>query len=884
MFSFIDSVEYYNNFIEGFLNFLNEYKKYNFDVVRLLLEEEVDNNLKDEVYDKLLLYLIVLNSSYSYKSVLEFLVYIGSKDSKLDNRLLEQKIKEDGRISYLLSVAKEERIKVNKNIHLYAPSKEDLVLCIYTEEVLGYKLDLKNISTEEIDNIVNSAARYKKKNLFILLEPLFDYLKTEYRYDLLFYMLNEYITDSIIENNTSISIDNRNYPYIYLNHFRDMFMELTEVEKVKLDILGLDYTIDINENLRPMYFLLIEDIKKEIISLKKKEKYKIQDSLYTLLEKTESQDLSKIILNYLDDSTDIPLMNLLNAWSTKDNRNLEIIRNELIFKDENYRKQIEVDDRSINNLVKIFNICIKENKSIEDMEKTIFIYQVVSLLLSLSKNKEAGEFIYSNKKYYKLESLKGLLLLTITSIVSNRFETLDILYGMFIAEKSYIDLNKKIFKLENKNTIHLIKNLQRYLSDENIEYLAEEYVKKDKDVKITNIKGESYEEEKKSNYKNELLKYRYLYFENTNTLEYIDRRINIDKMTGIQLLNFFEELKEPIRAIYTDGRIKSKEEYIYINFSNNLDEYKDEKNYVENKLIAKELKEEARRIYERLEKIENYVKNIRYDTFYGLVDIILKRKQSFMYLTEIENIVNNSLMRVPKRYKEVLDNSFSVNKAEILFKNNYKNHKENFVINEYYHRKFFHSDYKNLKGFRKKEYREAFNAFVNIYNKEDKGYEDILIDDELKHIILTVEWLWDKEINSYKTATLEESFYLIASYLKAVEIYLFKKINFSLNKTRKKIYLNENISFSQMYNFVFDNREILDKELNEKIENCEKDFYIKNRWDRMKHNPIISYLKLFTDRVEKGQFHDKAYYDIDKLEEIRNDCLYLLRRISTDFI
>ncbi len=177
---------------------------------------------------------------------------------------------------------------------------------------------------------------------------------------------------------------------------------------------------------------------------------------------------------------------------------------------------------------------------------------------------------------------------------------------------------------------------------------------------------------------------------------------------------------------------------------------------------------------------------------------------------------------------------------------------------------------------------------MQSYKDGDESYKEILKDPDLRKLLLTAEWFWEKELNgniSDEEKSGQEFTYLVANYLKSVEIYLKKKIEsiYTNHHIRnEKINDLERATLGNLYHEVYNNPDILEDELLEKIESYLKAIGFRGM-HRHKQNPVFKYLHHFAQRIRNGYFHKDTIVNFSEAKDIRDYTLYVLRRIAIDF-
>ena len=801
-------------------------------IENILSQLEINNQEKEEkeIFYYLSTYLKNLWNKGSYNIVIDFLVCIKA-EKKFDYESLYEFFYEDDKWSNLVDIANEEIEKASE-VGIYDQSFTSTAKRIYREPIVGIDVELENIKKEDIDFIAKNS---KKKNHHGIFKPLFQYLLENDKLELMWYLFNEYIVDSLVGFK---DYHIYNYLNLYLGELMGIMWNFADVRE--LYIKEGDKTLGV-----------------------------IPETKFNLM---------------------------LEAWKNKDRTSLKKHRNNILFGDKKLPEEMMIGEELVENLLYLYNSSVYGSKALPDDMKEYFTYLISVLLLYFDRSDEAARFIYGNNKYYQLDTLNALGILVSIALESNDFETVNMLYGMFLTEKRFLD------KLVGKLEIHI---------EESLELLNElkDLFTREKDGNLydrqINISMESLGDDISREQRELVLKYnlkpiesfRYKFFEEAGTDKLIEENKNYKDLTSLEIKELGESLTLRLKAIFEGARIDSTLVNRKINFvplALGMNAALDEDGYIETNIIPINIKDRSEKIYREYRALGLRINNIKYELLYSIVNKVLSEKTTYLYMENMDTIVEKILKERPEKYERLFLKEWNEKKAEKIFIKSYKNHKENITI-ERLHRACFREDkYKNLTSYSQKnkqrDYDECYNYFVKSYNNSDEFYKEIIEDEDLRKLLLTAEWFWDKEVgdnpdNTNKSG--QEFTYLVANYLKSIEIYLKKKLEkiyeeYKIGNGEKKNL--QNFTLGNLYHEVNNNPELLEDELLEKVNFYLRAINFKDHYeDRHKQNPVFKYLAHFAQKIRNGYFHKDTIVEFHEAENIRDNTLYVLRRIATDF-
>jgi hypothetical protein len=167
-------------------------------------------------------------------------------------------------------------------------------------------------------------------------------------------------------------------------------------------------------------------------------------------------------------------------------------------------------------------------------------------------------------------------------------------------------------------------------------------------------------------------------------------------------------------------------------------------------------------------------------------------------------------------------------------------------------------------------FEEAGNQLDKIIN--NNAYKDI------KKLLLTGEWIWNKTQKNRNGMNEIEFTYVVAPYLKAVELFLTKR----LEGIKRR---NRDLPPVQINNRKI---EILGRGWPGGITLGSIYHYIKDYDDTRKipgsSDMVFAYLKEWVNEIRNGYFHKDLLYEYKKVKEIREKTILLLRRLQADLI
>lgn len=175
------------------------------------------------------------------------------------------------------------------------------------------------------------------------------------------------------------------------------------------------------------------------------------------------------------------------------------------------------------------------------------------------------------------------------------------------------------------------------------------------------------------------------------------------------------------------------------------------------------------------------------------------------------------------------------------------------------------------------------------FSEEDHRLDKLVAFDEVKKLLLTAEWQWQNHVQFLDSDRKEanddsgqEYTYIVANYLKAVEIFLCEKLaNMQVereNLPRIEIYkfgkpkdvivggedYYNGVTMGNFYHYILDYGTTI----------------LKPTADKKK---VKEYLKHWTANVRNSRFHKDTILSIDETNSIRKDTLVIFKRLLSDF-
>ncbi|NMA67034.1 MAG: hypothetical protein GX957_12505 [Clostridiaceae bacterium] len=583
------------------------------------------------------------------------------------------------------------------------------------------------------------------------------------------------------------------------------------------------------------------------------------------------------------------LNKMLKASKDGDTNTFDKSIKELLFKDtadENLKICAELAE----NLITLFYHAIKNNELISREFVEYFCSLILAVMVMVGLYNKASDFICANKEYIQFFSLDKMLLIAFIALRSDNLETVNMIYGIFLTEKTYID-NLRI-------------TLSSYLK-ECVNFLTGIYNRCSHEKKDSFFNGMLARYEKSSDYNIEIETkektieiFKNKFFVQCGVLALCEEAEDISNLSDIELIGLTNKLIRAVKCICEDGSLKTIDTGEKITFSTYASGYNaalDEEHYIETYFTENQDIRHGKRIINNFEINQTKFSNLKYRNTYDLMNYALLEKQTSLYLENMSGIIEKVLNEKPDKYKIYLSEKWDEQKAEKIFAETFKSNE----ILDYIPGNLRHCLLRPNRNHRI-EYcrRELINYLEDSYKKAGDLYEQVFGDPETKGLLIAAEWLWHNEHKSYEYATDEirghEFTYLIANYLKAIELYIVFRLNQYVSKTGRSIeieHLNRReklqvgspgweqmVTMGGLYRCIKDNPELLNDDLRIKIHN----YIDANNNNTYYNHPVFNYLKYFTDEIRNGYFHKDTVLDFSKAADLRAKTLFVLKRIVAD--
>lgn len=798
---------WYREVLSYLLNDRISFDSYSEELILSLLSHKKQEELipqielqRDNAFFRLVTQLRKLWKNKCYREVLEFLINVRfSKD--IDGEKLYKTLNKYDSMKNATKLA----INASKKFEddeVFTMSFIDWVELVYSEEVIGFEIDLENISSSDIDRMGRIAVE-NSDNFF---RSLLQYFVSTSQYELIWYTLYSYIIPSFCGKNCRINKQAASSLRLYIG-------------EIMGELWNLSY---------------------------------ISGEIGLFIERGDS--LFKILLSNNKES---------NEFSEAVNR--------LLFGDLARLKELCLSREVADGMQQLFLAAIHGNELIPRKDAEYFCHLITVVMLAVNMREEAGEFICANKEYFQFNSLEIVAIVTIVTLSSNNFETVNMLYGIFLTEKYQVDRLRSILSTYISEGASYLNKLKALYNN-----------KEDRDIDLFNKK----------------------FFLECGVEELVNKTDKLKAIEDIDLLNMAKEMTAIIKAVSYDGSLKSNYKDMKIYFVYHTVDWSTATNreqYIETDFIPEKIKAQGKGILNTLEPYNPKINNLKYKRAYNIVNEAISKKLTYLYFENMSEIVGDILKEQPEKYRKYF-NEWNEKKAVELFVNAYINHRDTPELSSYL-RECFINKYNNGRVW--DYYREAhqnglFEYFKDLYIKVDNKYEEIFENEEVRKLLLTAEWLWEKECNDIEDIenfrASQEFTYLVANYLKAVEIFLSFKIEKAVKTANKIIYFEKKVrgysekilvgtpnwtreaTMGDLYHLVMNFPELLEENLHGLIIK-----YLDNIRSNNYGNPVVKYLKKFTDEIRNGYFHKDTLLDFQRAFEIRNQTLFVIRSIIADF-
>lgn|GEM_PF-4071774 len=722
--------------------------------------------------------------------------------------------------------------EIAENKKKFDYSYKDWASVVYSSDVLGIDPEFYEFDIDDITNHdIDKIQEVAGEHSHYLFRPMLQYLTELEQYEQLWYMLNRYIIPSFCSKNCRTNNETA----------RSLSLLLGELSGVLRKISYINGEIDLF--------------------------YSKKDSL----EK------------------------MLNASKDGDTETFDIAVKELFFKDID-NNELKLNDKLVESLTKLFYHAIKDNELISRKLSEYFCSLLLGVMVFVGMYNEASSFIYNNKDYIHFTGLDKMLLIVSIALRTDNFDILNMIYGIFLTEKTSIDnLRITITSFIKKCVDYLTGVYNRCIHDNDDSYyhgMMARYEESDVDEKWQNIR-EQYN-------KKTIDIFRDKFFVQCGILDLCEKAKNISDLSDTELTFLANKFSEAVKCICKNGSLTATdtgERIFFISGTIDINATKDEEHYIETYFF------DSQDIGRGTEILNNSVinhtgfNNFKYRSTYNLMYYALLEKQTRLYLENMSGILENVLSERPEKYKIYLAEKWDEHQAEKLFIESFKNDEILDYIPGNLRNCFLKPRYYDARVEHCK--RELLKHLDDSYKKAGDMYEQVFCHPETRRLLITAEWLWHNEYKSYENPASEyhghEFTYLIANYLKAIELYIVFRLNEYVNKTGRiieieqvnrqlgKIHVGspnweEKVAIGNLYYCIKDNPELLNDTLKIKI----RDFMNAHGGNTFSIHPVFNYLRYFADEIRNGYFHKDTILDFPKAAELRAKTLFVLKRIVAD--
>lgn len=585
---------------------------------------------------------------------------------------------------------------------------------------------------------------------------------------------------------------------------------------------------------------------------------------------------------------------MLKAAKDGDTDTFDRTIKELLFKDT-ANEILKIDTEIAVNLITLFYHAIKNNELISRKYIEYFYSLILAATVKVGLYNEATDFICSNKDYIQFVSLDKMLLIASMALRSDNFETVNMIYGIFLTEKTPIDNLRITLSSYLKECADYLIDIYNRCSHEHkdsfFSSMLARYEKSPDELEIVTIEM----------IKEHIEIFKNKFFTECGVLALCEKTGDISDLSDLELIGLTNQLIRAVKCICEDGSlktIKTGEKITFCTYVSGYSAAQDKEHYIETYFTESRDIRQGKRILNKIETAQTGFSNLKYRNIYNVMNYVLLEKQASLYLNNMSGIIRNVLNEKPEKYKIYLAEKWDEQKAGEIFAETFKSYEILDYIPVNLRHCLLRPRHNNsrIENCRK----QLINYLENSFKKAGDMYEQVFADAEAKGLLMAAEWLWHNEHKSFEDASDEirshEFTYLIANYLKAVELYLVFRLNQYVRKTGRNIeiqHLNrkdkllvgapgweQNVTMGGLYNCIKDNPELLNDELRIKIHD-----YINahpDQYKTYKTHPVFNYLKYFTDEIRNGYFHKDTVLNFSKAAELRAKTLFVLKRLVAD--
>ncbi|MDV6378161.1 hypothetical protein ORD22_07850 [Sporosarcina sp. GW1-11] len=484
-----------------------------------------------------------------------------------------------------------------------------------------------------------------------------------------------------------------------------------------------------------------------------------------------------------------------------------------------------VDDKTVRNLNELFLLIIRNNILIETSSKQSFCESLVHFMLNKNMHHLGVEFYITFKEFFNLNDALTIINLLGLSEYANDYHAVNVIYGDIQTVKNRIEKYRSDIDGHLEEISEYILRVKQLIEENHSEMLQ----------------GDSFIKESFDFFFDECAIYESA-SSDFSMLSFIEKDYLLRKLLDA-VICFFKEQKQ----------LTSKA-------GNKLEP-------ALSMLIDYELGIEGMRLRNRIISLSpsqgiDYKETVIQDALSQLHDFLTE-----FYLIELSEDAKVVLQKFDMKVIE----SYDETKALELLKTTYADLRpSDYSVN-----------HKTSYGFTQEEQQR--------FAEEDNRVDKLLVCDEVKKLLLTAEWQWQNHVQFLDTSrsegedhTGQEYTYIVANYLKAVEVFLCDKLaDIQVEKQNlprigiykfgkpKDVVIGEedyrnDVTMGNLYHYILDYGTTI----------------LKPSADKMK---VKEYLTHWAANVRNSHFHKDTILSIDETKSIRKDTLVILKRLLSDF-
>lgn len=585
------------------------------------------------------------------------------------------------------------------------------------------------------------------------------------------------------------------------------------------------------------------------------------------------------------------LEKMLKASKDGDTEAFDWALKDLLFK-EIVNENLKLDEELVESLTRLFYHAIKNNELVSRELVEFFCSLILAIMVLIGLYNEASDFICCNKDYIQFTSLDKMLLVAAIALRSDSFDTVNMIYGIFLTEKTSIDNLRITLSSYLKECVNYLTDIYNRCSHENKDSFYNGMLARYEEEQLQNISVESI--------KKPIDIFKYKFFIQCGVFTFCEQARDISDLSDYQLIELTNKLSRAVKCVCKDGYLRAidtGEKIFFVTGTIDINATLDEEHHIETYFIDSQDIRHGKRIINNISVTQTRFDNFKYRSTYKLINHALLEKQTSLYLENMSEIIENVLNEKPEKYKIYLAEKWDEQKAEKLFIETFRNDEILEYIPINLRNCLVQPRYNNTRV----EYckGELLKHLDNSYKKAGDMYEQVFCDPETKRLLITAEWLWHNEYKSYDNTVFKsqghEFTYLIANYLKAIELYIVFRLNEYVNRTGRIIEIGQvnrslgniqvgspcweqKVAMGNLYFCIKDNPELLNEDLRIKL----RDYINADGGNIYNNHPVFNYLRYFADEIRNGYFHKDTILDFSKAAELRAKTLFVLKRLVAD--